>query len=281
MVNQKNFLMNEMPWDKLKEIGMTEEAFLDLPKDSIDRIMTGNLSPLMKMKFLDTNGNAIKLPESMKLSQSENGVVPAKFRLQREADGKVSLVLHPKKNEIDLMIGETVITEQQLKHLKEQESVRTLVRKDGKDEMCYVQLDSDLNILHMTRENNITIPNAIGDVTIGQEIEQRLREGKPVELDVGDTKVTVGVDLNARNGFRVVEGDMDEWKQRKLEQWDRITPGIKGYWKTSENGWEYELHHQQDRKMTIEQTVEKETGRVLNTQQELEMQMSRSRGMRR
>lgn len=281
MVNQKKFLMNEMPWDKLKEIGMTEEAFLDLPKDSIDRIMTGNLSPLMKMKFLDTNGNAIKLPESMKLSQSENGVVPAKFRLQREADGKVSLVLHPKKNEIDLMIGETVITEQQLKHLKEQESVRTLVRKDGKDEMCYVQLDSDLNVLHMTRENNITIPNAIGDVTIGQEIEQRLREGKPVELDVGDTKVTVGVDLNARNGFRVVEGDMDEWKQRKLEQWDRITPGIKGYWKTSENGWEYELHHQQDRKMTIEQTVEKETGRVLNTQQELEMQMSRSRGMRR
>lgn len=281
MVNQKKFLMNEMPWDKLKEIGMTEEAFLDLPKDSIDRIMTGNLSPLMKMKFLDTNGNAIKLPESMKLSQSENGVVPAKFRLQREADGKVSLVLHPKKNEIDVMIGETVITEQQLKHLKEQESVRTLVRKDGKDEMCYVQLDSDLNVLHMTRENNITIPNAIGDVTIGQEIEQRLREGKPVELDVGDTKVTVGVDLNARNGFRVVEGDMDEWKQRKLEQWDRITPGIKGYWKTSENGWEYELHHQQDRKMTTEQTVEKETGRVLNTQQELEMQMSRSRGMRR
>lgn len=281
MVNQKKFLMNEMPWDKLKEIGMTEEAFLDLPKDSIDRIMTGNLSPLMKMKFLDTNGNAIKLPESMKLSQSENGVVPAKFRLQREADGKVSLVLHPKKNEIDLMIGETVITEQQLKHLKEQESVRTLVRKDGKDEMCYVQLDSDLNVLHMTRENNITIPNAIGDVTIGQEIEQRLREGKPVELDVGDTKVTVGVDLNARNGFRIVEGDMDEWKQRKLEQWDRITPGIKGYWKTSENGWEYELHHQQDRKMTTEQTVEKETGRVLNTQQELEMQMSRSRGMRR
>ena len=281
MVNQKKFLMNEMPWDKLKEIGMTEEAFLDLPKDSIDRIMTGNLSPLMKMKFLDTNGNTIKLPESMKLSQSEDGVVPAKFRLQREANGKVSLVIHPKKNEIDLMIGETVITEQQLKQLKEQESVRTLIRKYGKDEMCYVQLDSDLNVLHMTSEKNITIPNAIGDVTIGQEIEQRLREGKPVELDVGDTKVTVGVDLNARNGFRVVEGDMDEWKQRKLEQWDRITPGIKGYWKTSENGWEYELHHQQDRKMTTEQTVEKETGRVLNTQQELEMQMSRSRGMRR
>lgn len=281
MVNQKKFLMNEMPWDKLKEIGMTEEAFLDLPKDSIDRIMTGNLSPLMKMKFLDTNGNTIKLPESMRLSQSEDGVVPAKFRLQREANGKVSLVLHPKKNEIDLMIGETVITEQQLKQLKEQESVRTLIRKYGKDEMCYVQLDSDLNVLHMTSEKNITIPNAIGDVTIGQEIEQRLREGKPVELDVGDTKVTVGVDLNARNGFRVVEGDMDEWKQRKLEQWDRITPGIKGYWKTSENGWEYELHHQQDRKMTTEQTVEKETGRVLNTQQELEMQMSRSRGMRR
>ena len=281
MVNQKKFLMNEMPWEELKKLGLTEEQFLDLPKDSIDRIMTGNLSPLMKMKFVDDKGNALKIPESMRISQNEDGIVPTKFRLVRDADGKVHVQLYPKRNEIDLVLGETTITREQFEQLKNQQSVRTVIRKDGKDEMCYVQLDNDLNILHMAREKDIAIPNAIGDVTIGTEIEQRLREGKPVELEVGDTKVTVGVDLNARNGFRVVDGDMDLWKQRKLEQWDRLTPGVNGYWKTSENGWEYMLHNSREERLTTERTVERGTNRTVALDEELSVSRTQSRGLRR
>ena len=134
MVNQQKFLMNDMPWEELKKIGMTEEAFLDLPKDSIDRILTGNLSPLMKMTFVDKDGNAMKVPESMKLEQNEDMTVPVKFRLERDADGKVTLMLHPKKSEIDLKIGETQLTADQVKRMKNQESVLTEVRKGGKDE---------------------------------------------------------------------------------------------------------------------------------------------------
>ena len=277
MVNQKKFLMNEMPWEQLEKLGITEEKFLDFPKDSIDRIMTGNTSPLMKMKFVDNDGNAMKVPESLNVFQNEDGIVPTKFRLLREANGKVRVELMPRRNELNLMLGETAITKEQLERLKNQESVRTAIRKFGKDEMCYVQLDSELNILQMTKEKEVIIPNAIGDVTIGTEIEQRLREGKPVELEVGDTKVTVGVDLNARNGFRVVEGDMDLWKQRKLEQWDRITPGVKGYWRTTENGWDYELHQDREQK----QTIDRQSGQVLDNEQKMNVSMTQGRGMRR
>ena len=277
MVNQKKFLMNEMPWKQLEKLGITEEKFLDFPKDSIDRIMTGNTSPLMKMKFVDNDGNAMKVPESLNVFQNEEGIVPTKFRLLREANGKVRVELMPRRNELNLMLGETAITKEQLERLKNQESVRTAIRKFGKDEMCYVQLDSELNILQMTNEKEVIIPNAIGDVTIGTEIEQRLREGKPVELEVGDTKVTVGVDLNARNGFRVVEGDMDLWKQRKLEQWDRITPGVKGYWRTTENGWDYELHQDREQK----QTIGRQSGQVLDNEQKMNVSMTQGRGMRR
>lgn len=277
MVNQKKFLMNEMPWEQLEKLGITEEKFLDFPKDSIDRIMTGNTSPLMKMKFVDNDGNAMKVPESLNVFQNEEGIVPTKFRLLREANGKVRVELMPRRNELNLMLGETAITKEQLERLKNQESVRTAIRKFGKDEMCYVQLDSELNILQMTKEKEVIIPNAIGDVTIGTEIEQRLREGKPVELEVGDTKVTVGVDLNARNGFRVVEGDMDLWKQRKLEQWDRITPGVKGYWRTTENGWDYELHQDREQK----QTIDRQSGQVLDNEQKMNVSMTQGRGMRR
>lgn len=277
MVNQKKFLMNEMPWEQLEKLGITEEKFLDFPKDSIDRIMTGNTSPLMKMKFVDNDGNAMKVPESLNVFQNEEGIVPTKFRLLREANGKVRVELMPRRNELNLMLGETAITKEQLERLKNQESVRTVIRKFGKDEMCYVQLDSELNILQMTKEKEVVIPNAIGDVTIGTEIEQRLREGKPVELEVGDTKVTVGVDLNARNGFRVVEGDMNLWKQRKLEQWDRITPGVKGYWRTTENGWDYKLHQDREQK----QTINKQSGQVLDNEQKMNVSMTQGRGMRR
>ena len=277
MVNQKKFLMNEMPWEQLEKLGITEEKFLDFPKDSIDRIMTGNTSPLMKMKFVDNDGNAMKVPESLNVFQNEEGIVPTKFRLLREANGKVRVELMPRRNELNLMLGETAITKEQLERLKNQESVRTAIRKFGKDEMCYVQLDSELNILQMTKEKEVVSPNAIGDVTIGTEIEQRLREGKPVELEVGDTKVTVGVDLNARNGFRVVEGDMDLWKQRKLEQWDRITPGVKGYWRTTENGWDYELHQDREQK----QTIDRQSGQVLDNEQKMNVSMTQGRGMRR
>ena len=283
MENQKKILFDykQMPWEELKQIGLTEEKFLDLPKDSIDRILTGNLSPLMKMKFVDKEGNALPVPESMKLSQNEDGVVPAKFRLVKDEQGNVHVQLMPKKSEVDLRVGESQISKAELARMKDQESVLTTVRKNGKDEKCYLQLDSSLNIIQMVREKDVIIPNAIGDVTIGEKQAQQIRDGKPVELEVGDTKVTVGIDLNDRNGFRIVEGDMDEWKQKKLEQWDRITPGIKGYWKTSENGWEYELHTDREENRTRRQTVEEGTGRTLAQDDKLEIGMRQSRGMRR
>ena len=283
MENQKKVLFSysEFPWDELKSIGMTEESFLDLPKDSIDRIFTGNLSPLMKLKFMDRDGNPMQLPPSMKFGQEPDGVVPTKFRLVRGEDGKVHVELHPKKNDIERRIGETEVSQKDINRLKDGESLQMTVRQNGKDEKCYIQLDHDLNIIHAVNQKDVHIPNAIGDVVIGQKQAQQIREGKPVELEVGDTKVTVGVDINARNGFRIVEGDMDLWRQQKLEQWDRITPGVKGYWKTSEKGWEYELHHEKEEKLQQAQTVERGTGRTLSQEENLDISMRQSRGMRR
>ena len=283
MENQKKVLFSysEFPWDELKSIGMTEESFLELPKDSIDRIFTGNLSPLMKLKFMDRDGNPMQLPASMKFGQEPDGVVPTKFRLVRGEDGKVHVELHPKKNDIGRMIGETEVSQKDINRLKAGESLQMTVRQNGKDEKCYIQLDHDLNIIHAVNQKEVYIPNAIGDVVIGQKQAQQIREGKPVELEVGDTKVTVGVDINARNGFRIVEGDMDLWRQQKLEQWDSITPGVKGYWKTSENGWEYELHHEKEEKLQQAQTVERGTGRTLSQEENLDISMRQSRGMRR
>lgn len=283
MENQKKLLFDykQMPWDELKQIGLTEESLLDLPKESIDRIFTGNLSPLMKMKFVDKNGNAMAVPPTLNMSQEKDGIVPAKFRLVRDEADQVHVQLYPKQQNVNRMVGETEVPAKDIARMKDQESVRMTVRKDGKDEKCYLQLDNDLNVIQMVREKDIIIPNAIGDVILGDEQKQQIRDGKPVELEVGDTKVTVGVDLNARNGFRIVEGDMDEWRQKKLEQWDRITPGVRGYWNTSENGWEYKLHNQIEERLQQTRTVERGTGRTVSMDEELNVSRSQGRGLRR
>lgn len=282
MENQNQILMKEMPWAQFEKIGLTEEAFLDLPKGAIDRIMSGGTSPLMKLRFVDAEGNALRLGEKASLSQGADGGIPAKFRLVRDAEGAVQLRIMPRMNELALRIGESTLSPDDVRRMRDDmESVLMTVRRDGKDERCYVQLDHDLNVLHTVREKDVAIPNAIGDVILGETDRQRVREGRPVELEVGDTRVTVGVDLNARNGFRIVEGDMDLWRQRKLEQWDRITPGVRGYWKTSENGWEYELHRSREENLRTERTVERGTGRTLGTTETLDVAMRQSRGMRR
>ena len=74
---------------------------------------------------------------------------------------------------------------------------------------------------------------------------------------------------------------MDEWRQRKLEQWDRITPGATGYWQTSENGWEYRMHARQEQTLRREQTVERSTGRKLGQDESLSVTRSRSWGIGR
>ena len=120
MENQKKVLFSysEFPWEELKSIGLTEESFLDLPKDSIDRIFTGNLSPLMKLKFMDRDGNPMQLPESMKLGQNPDGVVPTKFRLTRDAEGKVHVELHPRQSDISRKIGDSELSQKDINRLK-------------------------------------------------------------------------------------------------------------------------------------------------------------------
>ena len=79
----------------------------------------------------------------------------------------------------------------------------------------------------------------VKDITLGQNQRQAIREGKPVELEVGDTKVTVGVDLKQNSGFKSIDGDMGEWKRQQEIKWDMANPGAMGYWQTDENRWEF------------------------------------------
>ena len=98
----------------------------------------------------------------------------------------------------------------------------------------------------------------VKNITLGQNQRQAIREGKPVELEVGDTKVTVSVDLRQNSGFKSIDGDMGEWKRQQEIKWDMANPGQMGYWQTDENRWEYK-QVQEKYKMPEPKKEEKKT----------------------
>ena len=51
---------------------------------------------------------------------------------------------------------------------------------------------------------------------------------------------TRGVDLREPQGFKVVNGDMQEWEKQMKIRYDNEHEGFMGYVQTDENRWEYQ-----------------------------------------
>ena len=94
------------------------------------------------------------------------------------------------------------------------------------------------------------IASSLEDIQLGDRQRDQIRNGQPVTVSKGDTEVTIGVDLDTISGIRVIKGDLDDWRQRKMVEWDRLTPGATGYWQTAENGWEYTKEQEKYRTQT-------------------------------
>ena len=80
----------------------------------------------------------------------------------------------------------------------------------------------------------------MNDIELGTQQKQQVREGKPVELNVGGEKVSVGIDLKEQQGFSLVMGDMKEWERQQKLRYDEIHPEYLGLVMTDKNRWEYQ-----------------------------------------
>lgn len=61
-----------------------------------------------------------------------------------------------------------------------------------------------------------------------------------MELNVGDKKVSVGIDLKEPQGFKVIKGDMKEWERQQKLRYDEQHPEYLGLVQTDKNCWEYQ-----------------------------------------
>ena len=199
-----------------------------MPKEIKEKLLNGEITPLLEIR-----------------DQMDNGIVatmPVKLRLERSEDGKAVLMAYPVSKDI---VSDLKLTETERRNLQDGEVIKKDIREGNRTREMFLQLDQETksllkrDIKSVELEKRMDELEHVKDITLGQNQRQAIREGKPVELEVGDTKVTVGVDLRQNSGFKSIDGDMGEWKRQQEIKWDMANPGAMGYWQTDENRWEF------------------------------------------
>ena len=244
MISKSAFLEEEIPYQKLEKLGISRKSLLNMPKEVIEPLVNGSVTPLVMARYEAKNSKVLE--------------IPMKLQLVRGDDGRVNLMTYQVRKEID---RESVrMSDHELQRIKAGEAVRKEVREDGLRKQKYVQLDPETKSLILKDSHTVRISEKlremekINDIELGMNQKQAALEGKPVELAVGDQKVTVGVDLREPQGFRVVGGDMKEWERQIKIRYDYEHEGFMGYVMTDENRWEYRkvvdklTHHEEHRR---------------------------------
>lgn len=220
--------MDEIPFEKFEKLGISKQDFLAMPKELADTVVNGRVTPLMNTRIHAENGKVIEMHMKLQLTRDDNG--------------NVLLQTYPMRKQIDNAYD---LTDRELKKVEEGNVIKKEVTEDGEKKVKFIQLDQETkslisrNVATVKLANKLRDMEKINDIELGANQKQAAQEGKPLELNVGDQKVTVGVDLREPQGFKIVNGDMKEWERQMKIKYDEEHEGFMGYVQTDENRWEY------------------------------------------
>lgn len=215
--------------EKLRLLGINEEKLALMPDSLRIPLFSGDITPLFIANVETSDGKVIQLPLKAQLMQDENS--------------EVVLMTYPLRKDIANELG---LNQSELQRVRSGHVIRKEVDVEGDMKVKFIQLDRETNSL--MHRNVATVPiekelhtrDKVKDIELGANQREALQEGKPVELALGDTKVTVGVDLREPQGFKVVNGDMKEWERLQQIRYDDAHEDFIGYVMTDENRWEYQ-----------------------------------------
>lgn len=211
---------------KFEKIGLAREDVKGLPEDVKATLSSGGLSPLILL--------------NIKQGQNEY-LMPAKLRLGiNEITAQQELFVHGVNNSFQNTLQ---LDKNEIEALKK----GLLVIITEKNESVFVQLDPETkNLLKapakdLKLDEKLNSIEKIHDIELGKEQKERIKEGKPVTLNVGGEDITIGIDLRSPNAFKQLQGDMNEWKRQKEIEYDIAHPEYLGLVKTDQNRWEYHM----------------------------------------
>ncbi len=219
-IKTKQFSEEEIPYEALKEFGLTREMIEDLPMSVLDDITAGNITPV--------------LPIKMKKDDEHSIMSKARFSLTRLTNG-VDVIFYPVLERAHI----EQFKEEQQTLLKEGKAIMAEITKDGEEVMSFVQIDAATNQV-------LSVPSPVigrnlqvlaDEVNLSGAEVNVIQNGDPLTIFVDDEEVTIGVDLlNSNTGIRIEDGDSQKWKDAAKREWDKFTFGVYGCWMADENG---------------------------------------------
>ena len=239
MDGQTMFSSEQIPYGKFAKLGISEEKLRSMPESLRNTLMNGKVSPLIQAQIQTENGKVIGLP--------------LKLQMVRDQAGAILLMAYPIRKTI---ANDMKMNSAELDRVSRGEVIQKEINENGIRIKNYVQLDRETKSLMQKSITQVGLAEKlremekINDIELGQNQKQAALDGKPIELSIGESKVSVGVDLREPQGFKVVNGDMKEWEKQQKMRYDIANEGFMGYVMTDENRWQYQqvvekLSHQE------------------------------------
>ena len=223
----------QLPYEKLALLGIDREKADNLPQEVKERLVSGEVTPLMQVSISARNGDVITLP--------------LKLQMIADKDGNPALIAYPVRAELEAERNKVLrLTPQEAERLAKGEVIQKAVEVNGEKTQQYLQLDPETkSVIHrrvtdIELERRLKDMEKVNDIELGTQQKQQVRDGKPVELNVGGEKVSVGIDLKEPQGFKLIKGDMKEWERQQKLRYDDLHPEYLGLVMTDKNRWEYQ-----------------------------------------
>ena len=208
-------LSETLPYGKLAMLGIDKEKADLLPQEVKEKLLSGEVTPLMQVSIRAQNGNAVTLP--------------LKLQLVTDRLGNPALMAYPVRAILETERNKALgLTEQEAERLKKGEVIQKAVDVDGEKTRQYLQLDPETRSVIHRLEQKLKDMEKVNDIELGTQQKQQVRDGKPVELNVGGEKVSVGVDLREPQGFKIIKGDLKEWERQQKLRYDELHPEYLG-----------------------------------------------------
>ncbi len=233
MENHNRNQPDALPYQKLAMLGIDREKADKLPQEVKEKLVSGEVTPLLQVSINARNGDVITLP--------------LKLQMVADRNGDPLLVASPVKAAFDEKRDNILqLTPQEAERLRRGDVIQKAVDINGEKTRQYLQLDPETKSVIHKRVTDVQVEQRlkdmekVNDIELGTQQKQAVREGKPMELNVGGEKVTVGIDLKEPQGFKIVKGDMKEWERQQKIKYDELHPEYIGLVMTDKNRWEYQ-----------------------------------------
>ena len=199
-----------------------------------EKLASGEVTPLMQVSISARSGDIITLP--------------LKLQLTTDQQGNPALMAYPVRAVLGKGTQPGVAPHgtgsRKAQQRRGHPESRGSQRREEPNSICN-SIPETKSIFHcrvtdVQLEQKLKDMEKVNDIELGMQQKQQVREGKPIELNVGGEKVSVGVDLKEPQGFKVIQGDMKEWERQQKLRYDEQHPEYLGLVMMDKNRWEYQ-----------------------------------------